>query len=195
LCKSTKEFNLQVDKDFRHIDKEISMSTSISSISGSQGAAGSANFDPSKMASKIASKMMSDLDSNKDGTISKDEFASGMTSKGMSSADAEKMYDAIDTKKTGSITKSDIENAVKNGDIKPPSGGGRPPPSGGSGKPGGAGGAGGSSDSKTYDPADTNKDGKVSAEEALIYSLKHPSVSNTETTNSSQLGQNVDQNV
>ena len=164
------------------------------SISGSQGAAGLGNFDPSKMASKIASKMLSDLDANKDGSISKDEFVSGMTSKGMSAPDAGKMYDAIDTKKNGSITKSDIETAVKNGALKPPSGG-RPPHSGGPrGAAGaGAGGASGTSASaKSYDPADTNQDGTVSAQEALIYSLKHPSSSKSATSDSLQAGQNVD---
>jgi Ca2+-binding EF-hand superfamily protein len=145
------------------------------------------------MVSKVASKMMSDLDSNKDGSISKDEFVSGMTSKGMSSVDAGKMYDAIDTKKSGAITKSDIESAVKSGALKPPSGGRPPPPSGGSGGAGGGGGASGtSSSSKSYAAADTNKDGTVSAQEALVYSLKHPSLSKSETSDSSQLGQNVD---
>jgi len=162
------------------------------SISGSQGAASFGNFDPSKMASKVASKMMSDLDSGKDGNISKDEFVSGMSSKGMSSTDAGKMYDSIDTKKNGTITKTDIESAVKSGTLKPPSGGSRPPSSGGPGGPGGKGGASGSSaSSKSYEAADTNKDGTVSEQEALIYSLKHPS----ETSDSSQLGQNVDESV
>lgn len=164
------------------------------SVSGSQSAASMGNFDPSKMASKIASKMMNDLDGNKDGSISKDEFVSGMTSHGMSATDAGKMYDSIDTKKSGSISKSDIESAVKNGNLKPPSG--KRPPSG-AGGPGGTGGAGGASSSlsssKTYDAADTNKDGTVSAQEALVYSLQHPSLSKTETPDSSQLGQNVDQ--
>jgi Ca2+-binding EF-hand superfamily protein len=165
------------------------------SISGSQGAASLGNFDPSKMASKVASKMMSDLDSGKDGSISKDEFVSGMTSKGMSSTDAGKMYDSIDTKKNGTITKTDIESAVKSGTLKPPSGGSRPTSSGGPGGARGGGGAGGASgssaSSKSYEAADTNKDGTVSEQEALIYSLKHPS----ENSDSSQLGQNVDESV
>ncbi len=156
------------------------------SISGTQGTASLKAMDPSKMASKIASKMMSDLDGNKNGSISKDEFISGMTDKGMSTEDATKMFDAIDTQKNGAITKTDIEGALKSGAMKPPAGG-RPPPSG---RAGGAGGAAASSDS--YDPADTNKDGTVSEQEAQVYAIKHPSKSSTEKSDASKLGQNVD---
>lgn len=58
-----------------------------------------------------------------------------------------------------------------------PAGGpkGAPPAGGGGGKASGAGGASGASDnSQIYDPRDLNKDGVVSPEEALEYSLKHP---------------------
>jgi hypothetical protein len=155
------------------------------------------------MATKIASKMMSDLDPNNTGTVTKDQFVSGLTAKGVSKADATKMYDSIDTKKTGSIGKSDIEAAIKNGNLKPPSGGpqggprgaGGPGGSGKSGGPGGAGGVGGvSNSSQTYAAADTNKDGVVSAQEAAIYAISHPSAAATESTktDASKLGQNVD---
>lgn len=173
------------------------MSISIGSVTSG----GSSSFDPSKMASKIASKMMSDLDPNNTGKVTKDQFISALTTKGVSSTDATKMYESIDTKGSGSITKSDIETAVKNGNLKPPSGG----PQGGSGgaggarKSGGAGGAAGgtggaSSSSKTYDAADTNQDGVVSAQEAAVYTLKHASDSSTENTKTdpSKLGKNVD---
>jgi hypothetical protein len=158
-------------------------------------------FDPSKVASKIASKMMSELDPNNTGTVTKDQFISELTAKGVSSADATKMYDAIDTKKTGSIGKADIETAIKNGNLKPPSGGPEGSP-GGAGKPGGPGGAGGagkpggaSSTSTNYAAADTNKDGVVSAQEAAIYAIKHPSISTTDSskTDQSKLGKNVDE--
>ena len=115
------------------------------------------------------------------------------------------MYDSIDTKKTGSITKSDIETAIKNGNLKAPSGGPQGGPRGaggpgGSGKSGGrgdggAGGTGGASNSsQTYAAADTNKDGVVSAQEAAIYAISHPSTVPTDSTktNPSKLGQNVD---
>ena len=174
------------------------MSMSISSIGSGSGG----GFDPSKMASMMASKMMGDLDPNNTGKVTKDQFISGLTAKGVSTADATKMYDSIDTKKTGSITKSDIETAIKNGHLKPPSGGpqGGPQGANGSGKSGGpggggAGGAGGASiSSQTYAAADTNKDGVVSAQEAAIYAISHPSAAATESTKTdpSKLGQNVD---
>lgn len=177
------------------------MSMSISSVSsGSSG-----GVDTSKMASKMAAKMMSDLDPNNTGKVSKDQFVSALTAKGVSSDDATKMYDSIDTKKTGSIGKSDIETAIKSGNLKPPSGGtrvagdtggtGNP---GGSGKSGAAGGAGGassaSSSSTTYAKADTNEDGTVSSQEAAVYAMKHPSTSSTESNkiDPSKLGKNVD---
>jgi len=148
---------------------------------------------------------MSDLDPNNTGKVTKDQFVSGLTAKGVSTADATKMYDSIDTKKTGSITKSDIETAIKNGNLKPPSGGpqggprgaGGPGGSGKSGGPGGGGasGTGGASNSsQTYAAADTNKDGVVSAQEAAIYAISHPSTVATDSTKTdpSKLGQNVD---
>lgn len=88
------------------------MSMSISSV----GSGSSGGFDPSMM----ASKMMNDLDPNNTGNVTKDQFVSGLTAKGMTTADATKMYDSIDTKKAGSITKSDIETAIKTGNLKPP---------------------------------------------------------------------------
>jgi hypothetical protein len=174
------------------------MSISISSVkSGSSG-----SIDPSKMASKIASKMMSELDPNNTGKVTKDQFISSLTAKGVSSTDATKMYDSIDTQGSGSITKSDIETAIKTGNLKPPSGGpqgsggaGGPGGAGGAGKPGAAGGAGGaSSSSKTYEAADTNQDGVVSAQEAAVYALKHTPASSAESTKTdpSKLGNNVD---
>lgn len=151
-------------------------------------------FDQSKMASRIASKMMSDLDPNNSGSVSKNKFISALTAKGLSLADATKKYDSIDTKKTGSITKSDIESAVKSGSLKPPAGG----PSGGSGRahgPGGAGsgGSAGGTSSKTYEAADTNKDGTVSSVEAMLYALKVESSANNRATNA--LGKNIDTTV
>jgi hypothetical protein len=149
--------------------------------------------DPSKMASKMASKMMGELDPNNIGKVTKEQFVSGLAAKGVSSADATKMFDTIDTNKTGSIGKADIETAIKNGELKPPSGA-----QGGSrkaGGPGGAGKPGGASKTSTnYAAADTNQDGVVSVQEAAIYAMKHPSVSTTDSnkTDPSKLGKNVD---
>jgi Ca2+-binding EF-hand superfamily protein len=142
--------------------------------------------DPSKMASKVAAKMMSELDTSKDGNLDRNEFVSGLTAKGVSATDAGKMFDAIDTKKKGSITTADIESAVKSGAVKPPAGGA---PRAGSGKPPSGGSAGSST---SYDPADTNQDGTVTAQEALLYSMKHLSSTNSQKSALAKLGSNVD---
>lgn len=173
----------------------MSMSVNAAASGNMQG------FDPSKMASRMASKMMSDLDPSNSGTVTKDKFISTLTAKGVSSADATKMYDSIDTKKTGSITKSDIESAIKSGSLKPPAGG----PSGGAGRPHGPGGPGGSTgasqagsstSAKSYEAADTNQDGTVSSEEAALYALKHPSDQSSGSKPSTNvLGTNIDTKV
>jgi EF hand len=135
---------------------------SISAIGGSGG------FDVSKMASKI----VKDLDANGDGSIDKAEFTKGMAAKGMSADEASKKFDSVDTKKTGKITQSDIEKDLKNNAPK------GHPPSGGAGKSGGA----SSNSSTTYDVKDTNKDGKVSAMEELVYEIKNAAKSSSKTS-------------
>ena len=165
---------------------------SISSINTTVVSGGS-GFNPSKMASKMAEKMMSDFDPNNTGKVTKDQFMSGLTAKGVSTADATKIYNSIDTKGTGSITKSDIETAIKNGNLKPPSGGSRGSP-GGAGAPSGAGQAGGSAttSTKTYDKEDLNQDGTVTSTEELVYELKHPAVASSDNKTSTQKpGSNV----
>ena len=72
------------------------MTTAISSISNSSTAA---TFDPSKGAARFASKVFSDMDTDTDGKVTKDEFVKGLESKGVSSEDATKQYDAILDKK------------------------------------------------------------------------------------------------
>ena len=171
------------------------MSISIISVGSGSGA----GFDLSRMASMVASRMMNDLDPKHTGKVTKDQFVSGLTAKGVTTADATKMYDAIDTQKPGSITKSDIETAIKNGNLKPPSGAPQGGPHGaggpgGAGKPGGPGGAGGSggagNSSQSYDAADTNKDGVVSVQEAAIYAISHPTAvaKDSSKTDPSKLG-------
>ena len=165
------------------LSKEFNMSTSINAV----GSGGSGGFDTSKMASMMASKMMSDLDPNNTGKVTKDKFVSALKSKGVSEANATKMYGSIDTQGTGSITKSDIETAIKNGNLKPPSGGSR-------GGPGGAGKTGGSAttSTKTYDKEDLNQDGTVTSTEELVYELKNPAVASSDNRTSTQKpGSNV----
>ena len=170
--------------------------TAISGISS--GSTPSSTFDPAKGAARFAAKVFGDLDADKDGKVNKDEFVSGLESKGVSADDATKQFDAIDTQRSGSITQSDLETAIKSGTFAPP----KPPA--GTGGPGGAGGhqggakpaegAGGvssaSSATKTYEAADSNEDGAVSAQEQLVYDNSHPSA---KTSDSSKIGSNIDQ--
>src|SRR5450830_575844 len=144
---------------------------SISAISSSGG------FDVTKMASKI----VKNLDANGDGSVDKSEFTKGMVAKGMSADEAAKKFDSIDTKKTGKISQSDIETDLKNNAPKgnAPKG---PPPAGGAGK---SEGTSQSSSSTTYDVKDTNKDGKVSAMEELVYEIKNAAKASSKTSDTS----------
>ncbi len=172
------------------------MTTAISSISSTGNGASAPAFDPAKGASRFAAKVFGDLDADKDGKLSKTEFVSGLQGKGVSADDAARQFDAIDTQKTGSITQSDLETAVKSGKFGPPAGARQAGGPHGGARPEGAGGAGGtggaSSSTQTYEAADTNKDGTVSAEEQLVYSISHPSTDAT-STDASKLGTNVDE--
>ena len=162
-------------------------------ISGVSGGAGAISFDPAKGAARIANKVFGEMDADKDGKVKKEEFVSGLESKGVSADDAAKQFDAIDQQKTGSITKADLETAIKSGDFAPPkpTEGGAPAAQGG-GKPQGAGGGGGaaSSTTKTYEAADTNEDGTVSQQEELVYSISHPSES---ASDPSKIGGNINE--
>jgi Ca2+-binding EF-hand superfamily protein len=164
-------------------------------ISGVSGGAGAISFDPAKGAARIANKVFGDMDADKDGKVKKEEFVSGLESKGVSADEAAKQFDAIDKQKTGSITKTDLETAIKSGDFAPPrpAEGGAPAAQGG-GKPQGAGGGGGASAAsnaaKTYEAADTNEDGTVSQQEELVYSISHPSES---ASDPSKIGGNINE--
>jgi len=67
---------------------------------------------------------------------------------------------------------------AKTGQAAPPPGGGGPRVKGGGGAKAaastGSASSASSSSAQIYDPADTNKDGVVSVQEALAYALKHP---------------------
>lgn len=172
------------------------MTTAISGVSSASTQA--TGFDPAKGAARFAAKVFTDLDTDKDGKVNKNEFVSGLASKGVSTEDATKQFDAIDTQKSGSITQSDLETAIKSGSFAPPRPNGGAGGAGG-GKPaegaqgGGGGGAGGvssaSSSTKTYEAADSNQDGTVSAQEQLVYNISHPD----KASDASKIGTNVDQ--
>jgi len=171
----------------------------MASISGiSSSTTQTTSFDPAKGAARFASKVFGEMDTDQDGKVNKNEFVSGLESKGVSADDATKQFDAIDTQKSGSITQSDLETAIKSGTFTPPKpaagAGGAESAQGGAKRPEGAGGAGGaggaSGATKTYEAADTNEDGTVSDQEQLVYDVSHPS---EKTSDASKIGNNIDQ--
>ena len=174
---------------------------SISGVSSSSG------FDVSKMASQFFKK----TDTNGDGSVDKAEFTKSLTDKGISEEDATKKFDSIDKNKTGKISESDIESDMKSMQNSKKSDGTSTEKASSSGGKGTSSASGSSSTSKTYDKADTNKDGKVSTEEQLVYDLKKlqeaqakaakasaptstpdESSQSTSSNQSSQIGQNID---
>ena len=172
------------------------MSTSIASISAS--APRSSGADPAQRAAQAAQRFMKALDANQDGSVAKQEFVDGLQAKGVSATDAALRFDAIDKAGSGQITKSDIETALKSGDIKPKDLGiGRGPPGGGKDghdgppPPQGGGATGSASSAKQYDPADTNQDGTVSAQESLVYRLTQQAT--VTAANPDNVGTQVDQ--
>jgi Ca2+-binding EF-hand superfamily protein len=133
----------------------------------------------------MAARMMQQFDTNKDGSLDKAEFTAGLAAKGVPADEAAKRFDSIDTKGSGKITQGDIEAAIKAGAGKAarPAGG---PREGGHAR-GGGGGAHGAekassgSSTTTYEAADTNKDGTVSATEEMLYSMTHPDAAASST--------------
>ena len=75
-------------------------------------------------------------------------------------------------------------SASATGQAAPAKGGGGAPPAGGGGKAASASGTESSSGSSAqiYDPRDTNKDGVVSYEEAMMYAIQHPEAAEEEST-------------
>jgi hypothetical protein len=146
----------------------------------SAGSAG--GFDPSRMAAELFKK----ADTNNDGGVDKTELKSMMANKGPTD-DVDSVFAKADQNSDGKIdateNESFLENvgkemqarAEKSGDT---GGTPSPPPAGGQGGGGGGSQAAGatseSSDNKTYDPKDTNKDGTVSYQEEMAYAQKHP---------------------
>lgn len=102
--------------------------------------------------------MFKSLDSDSDGKLTKTELSDGL----------KKVQDQLESSFQAMRTKG-------KGDMPPP-----PPPQGGNGDADSDTDSTSSSQSASYDPADTNKDGTVSATEALAYAL-----SNSSSTSSS----------
>ncbi len=171
------------------------MSMSISSSSSAASAmmfsrTGSARQRPD--ASQMADDLFSKLDTQNKGYLESSDLASalGSNSSSTSSASAEEVFKSLDSDSDGKLTKTELSDGLKKvqdqlessfqamrtkgkGDMPPP-----PPPQGGNGDADSD--TDSSSQSASYDPADTNKDGTVSATEALAYAL-----SNSSSTSSS----------
>ena len=173
------------------------MSMSISSSSSAASAmmfsrTGGARQRPD--ASQMADDLFSKLDTQNKGYLESSDLASalGSNSSSTSSASAEEVFKSLDSDSDGKLTKTELSDGLKKvqdqlessfqamrtkgkGDMPPP-----PPPQGGNGDANSDTDSTSSSQSASYDPADTNKDGTVSATEALAYAL-----SNSSSTSSS----------
>jgi hypothetical protein len=128
------------------------------------------------------------IDSSNKGFITESELASAIVqlspegvslSKADAQAVAKDAFSKMDANADGKVTRSEFTAAAPNNSANGGTAGGRPfgpPPSppqgGGAGGQGGAKGVSGSSNSQSYDPADTNKDGTVSELERLAYASK-----------------------
>lgn len=136
--------------------------------------------------------MFKKMDSNGDGSVSQQEFESafvaisqkgGQAADSASTADLKAKADAefkkMDTDGDGKVNQTEFSTAAKAREAEHAQGaqgaqkGGHHGHHGGGGEGGGEGGASTASSSaaKTYDPADTNKDGVVSAQEEAAYQI------------------------
>ena len=144
---------------------------------------GSSGFNPAAMAKEFFKK----ADANGDGSIDKSELttvlANGPNKGSQKADDVNKIFASVDTDGNGKIDETENANQLrkigeemKQRSAQGSGAQGAPPPGGGGGGGGGAAASSGSSssDTKVYDPRDTNKDGTVSSQEEAVYSAKHP---------------------
>jgi hypothetical protein len=161
--------------------------------------------------SKWADSVFSKLDTKNQGYIDKTDLQRALSATddggGMQSGDIDDAFSALDGDGDGKVTKSELTDAMTrlsdqlnaqfdasrvNGGGMRPDGPPPGPPPGGAGGPGGAGSTGSadstdSTDStastgNTTEPADTNGDGTVSAQEQAAYETKQASASDTGQT-------------
>lgn len=136
--------------------------------------------------------LFSKVDSNSDGSVDATEmkaFTDKM--KSATGVDSSTSFASLDTDGNGKLSQTEFDAGKPSGTDGTPSasatggtqGAGGPPPAGGPGGPGGAAGAS-ATDSKTYDPLDTNQDGTVSELERLAGALKS-FVDSSDSSNSS----------
>jgi hypothetical protein len=124
----------------------------------------SSGFDRDKMAQTMFKK----LDTSGDGKIDKSELEAA--TKGRKGPSADEIMSKADTNGDGAISLDELKSSMP---TKPPGGPNGGPPPGGPGGPGKPSGDAPAADKKTYDSADSNKDGIVSASEAMMYVLTH----------------------
>ena len=147
----------------------------ISGISGSGGGLSAAQM--SAMREKMVARMQKDMDVDGNGSVSKAEFtqndqrmrAGAPSSASKAAPSAEELFSRADLDGNESLSTEELTKLAES--MKPPSGG--PPPGGAPGGPGkAAAGSGASEQSQTYDPADSDNDGKVSNAERMSYDMK-----------------------
>lgn len=103
--------------------------------------------------------MFAKIDANSDGKVSKEEFVNARP-ENATQEKAESLWAKLDTQNTNSLSKDEFETAMKANAPKGHGGHhGSPPPTDNYDQA--------SNSNKQYNPLDTNKDGKVSAEELL----------------------------
>jgi Ca2+-binding EF-hand superfamily protein len=190
--------------------------SSINSLSGggfSMMMSGTKRPDPSKMVDDLFSK----LDTTGKGYLTKSDLQSASTqlpgsdssnSTGStgSSANVDELFKKLDANGDGKITKDELTSGLKQladafGAGAPAAGGTPPSGSGNANSTSSTNGTSStqsSSTSKTYDPADTNQDGTVSAQERIAYALKqlasqlHSSASSTPSNSASSTSMSSD---
>ena len=172
----------------------------------------------SSLSSQIASSLFSKIDTKNQGYIDKAELSS--TSSDSSNSDADDAFNALDSDSDGKVTKSELTKGIENllsnlssSSVNGQANGGRPPPPDGP-PPNGSGDesdsgmtkdqmtkmASETKDSKlssmlkdvssNFDSADTNKDGKVSREEAMAYEKSKENSSSDSNSSSATTASN-----
>lgn len=168
----------------------------VSSIGSSTASSLAQRPDPSQMVDKMFAK----IDTTGKGFIDKSDlqaaFAQTSSSGTASSAaSVDDVFKKLDSNGDEKITKQEMSDGIKKlsdelnsqyNDMRTSSKGGKPPAGGGA-PPSGNGSASQSSSSstKTYDPADADQDGKVSAKELIAYESDQAAKSTAESTSQS----------